>query len=125
MAHFAKLNENNEVIHVSVVDNSVLIDRDGNENEQLGIDYLTKIHDHSNWKQTSYNGNFRKYYAGLGFRYYEDLDVFLPPKPFKSWLLDTTLKEWVAPEQKPDDGKSYYWDESSLSWIEFPENPGM
>lgn len=116
MAHFAKLDANNVVIHVSVVDNSVLLDESGNEVEQLGVDYLTELHGHTNWKQTSYNGITRKNYAGLGFTYMADIDAFVPPKVYDSWVLDPEKGEWVAPVPKPNDGKNYSWDESKKSW---------
>jgi hypothetical protein len=116
MAHFAKLDANNVVIHVSVVDNSVLLDESGNEVEQLGVDYLSELHGHTNWKQTSYNGSIRKNYAGLGFTYMADIDAFVPPKVYDSWILDPEKGEWVAPVPKPDNEKNYSWDESKKSW---------
>ena len=116
MAHFAKLDANNVVIHVSIVDNSVLLDESGNEVEQLGVDYLSEIHGHKNWKQTSYNGSIRKNYAGLGFTYMADIDAFVPPKVYDSWILDPEKGEWVAPVPKPDNEKNYSWDESKKSW---------
>ena len=116
MAHFAKLDANNVVIHVSIVDNSVLLDESGNEVEQLGVDYLSEIHGHTNWKQTSYNGSIRKNYAGLGFTYMADIDAFVPPKVYDSWILDPEKGEWVAPVPKPDNEKNYSWDESKKSW---------
>lgn len=79
MAHFAKLDNNNTVISVHVVNNDV-ITVDGFESEQTGIDFLTVLHGHSNWKQTSYNGNFRGKYAALGDIYDESLDVFKLPE---------------------------------------------
>lgn len=77
MAHFAKLDENNIVLEVLVVHNSVLIDN-GIEVEQKGIDFLTNITGHANWKQTSYNSNFRGVYAGIGYLYDPELDIFKP-----------------------------------------------
>jgi hypothetical protein len=79
MAHFAKLDENNVVLAVHVVNNDVLI-TDGVESEQTGIDFLTGLHGHTNWKQTSYNGNFRGTYAGIGYIYDEELDEFVAPE---------------------------------------------
>lgn len=75
MAHFAKLNENNIVVGIHVVNNEV-ITIDGVESEQAGIDFLTNLHGHLNWKQTSYNGNFRNKYAEIGDFYDSELDVF-------------------------------------------------
>jgi hypothetical protein len=80
MAHFAKLDENNYVLAVHVVNNEV-ITIDGVESEQAGVDFLASLHGHTKWKQTSYNGNMRKNYAGIGFTYDEVRDAFIAPKP--------------------------------------------
>jgi hypothetical protein len=94
MAHFAKLDNNNTVITVHVVNNDV-ITIDGVESEQVGIDFLTSLHGHTNWKQTSYNGNIRKNYAGIGFTYDEQRDAFIPPKPeIGEWILDEETCLW-------------------------------
>jgi hypothetical protein len=83
MAHFAWLDANSTVTQVSVVDNVNLLDDNGNESEAVGIAYLTSVHGAGKvWKQTSYNGNFRGKYAGLGDTYDADLDEFVtPPTP--------------------------------------------
>jgi hypothetical protein len=117
MAHFAKLDDNNTVIAVHVVNNDV-ITVSGIESEQAGIDFLTNLHGHSNWKQTSYSGSIRKNYAGVGFTYDASRDAFLLPKPFESWVLDETTYQWNAPIAYPTDGKSYHWDEETSSWTE-------
>jgi hypothetical protein len=117
MAHFAKLDDNNVVVSVHVVNNDV-ITIDGNESEQAGIDFLTNLHGHSKWKQTSYNGNIRKRYAGIGYSYDEALDAFITPKPFPSWSFNQITCDWDAPVAKPSDSKTYAWDEVSQSWIE-------
>ena len=119
MAHFAKLDENNNVLAVHVVNNDV-ITIDGNESEQAGIDFLTGLHGHTLWKQTSYNGNMRKRYAGIGFTYNSALDAFVPPKPFASWVLNSTTADWDAPVAKPTDEQSYSWNEETLSWVVVP-----
>lgn len=118
MAHFAKLDDNNVVLAVHVVNNEV-ITIDGSELEQAGIDFLTNLHGHSKWKQTSYNGTFRKNYAGQGFIYDESRDAFIQPKPFESWILNETTCKWQAPINQPSDGKIYHWNEESQQWIEF------
>jgi hypothetical protein len=118
MAHFAKLDSDNKVIHVSVVNNSDILDSDGKESEQVGIEYLTQVHGYSKWKQTSYNGKFRKHYAGLGYTYDEKLDAFVPPSPYPSWSLNEELCVWEAPTPYPLDGKYYMWHEDSKSWKE-------
>jgi hypothetical protein len=117
MAHFAKLDENNNVLAVHVVNNDV-ITIDGNESEQAGIDFLTSLHGHALWKQTSYNGNIRKNYAGIGYTYDAGRDAFIPPKPYVSWTLNETTCQWEAPVAYPTDGKRYTWDETTTSWVE-------
>jgi hypothetical protein len=80
MAHFAWLDANNTVTNVSVVDNVNLLDENGDESEAVGIAYLTSVHGEGKvWKQTSYNGNFRGRYAGIGYTYDADLDEFVTP----------------------------------------------
>lgn len=117
MAHFAKLDDNNIVLAVHVVNNDV-ITVDGAESEQVGIDFLTGLHGHPSWKQTSYNGTFRKNYAGIGYTYDAGRDAFIAPKPFNSWLLNEDTCRWEAPIPYPTDNKLYRWDEVTTSWIE-------
>ena len=125
MAHFAKLDENNLVIDVVVVNNNNLLDASGNESEAIGIDFLTSWSDgYTNWRQTSYNGNFRKNYAGIGYTYDPQRDVFIPPKPFPSWILDETTCLWIPPIPMPEDDKLYRWDENTLAWTEIQNNLG-
>lgn len=119
MAHFAKLNENNIVIEVNVVHNNELLDENGQESEQKGIDFLIAWSGgYTNWKQTSYNNNFRKNYAGIGYEYREDIDAFIPPQPYPSWILDIETGQWKHPIPKPTDGKRYFWNEETVSWTE-------
>lgn len=120
MAHFAKLDENNNVLAVHVVNNDV-ITVDGNESEQVGIDFLTSLHGHSLWKQTSYNGSFRKNYAGIGYTYSAERDAFIPPQPWASWTLNETTCQWESPVPYPTDGKRYGWFEPNQQWIEITE----
>ena len=115
MAHFAKLDENNVVLAVHVVNNDVIV-VDGIESEQAGIDFLTQIHGHTKWKQTSYNNTFRKNYCGVGFTYDLIRDAFIPPKPFESWVLNEDTCTWYAPVNRVDIEKAQYWDEETLSW---------
>ena len=116
MAHFAKLGLDNEVIGVHIIDNENLLDANGNEQEQIGIDYLTKIHGSALWVQTSYNNNIRKNYAGVGYKYDEARDAFIPPKLYPSWTLDEDTCLWDSPTPYPDDGGEYLWDEDAMSW---------
>lgn len=124
MAHFAKLDENNNVLAVHVVNNDV-ITIDGNESEQAGIDFLTGLHGHTLWKQTSYNGNFRKNYAGIGYTYDAGRDAFIPPKPWASWTLNETTCQWECPVSyptvDPENPKTYAWFEPNQQWIELIE----
>jgi hypothetical protein len=117
MAHFAKLDENNNVLAVHVVNNDV-ITIDGVESEQAGIDFLTGLHGHTLWKQTSYNGTIRKNYAGIGYTYDTGRDAFIPPKLYSSWVLDEATCQWKAPVAYPTDGKTYGWFELNQQWIE-------
>ena len=116
MAHFAKL-ENNIVTQVIVVANQDILDEQGQENEQKGIDFCSNLLG-GTWKQTSYNGNIRKNYAGVGYTYDEGRDAFIAPKPFASWVLDETTAQWKAPVDMPTDDKRYLWDEDTTSWKE-------
>ena len=118
MAHFAKLDENNVVLEVHVVHNNELLDENGIEQEQKGIDFLINwSNGYLAWKQTSYNGNIRKNYAGIGYTYRADIDAFVPPQPFASWTLNADAR-WEPPVAMPQDGKMYSWDESTTSWTE-------
>ncbi len=117
MAHFAKINSDNIVYEVIVVHNNELL-VDGNESEAQGINFLNATYkvDNVNWKQTSYNGNIRKNYAGIGFTYDADKDAFIGPKPYASWTLDNDTCIWEAPVTRPDDGEEYSWNEDTTSW---------
>ena len=106
MSHFAELDENNIVIRVLVGDNNL-----PNEGYDWFIENLG-----GTWVQTSYNGNFRKNYAGLGFTYDPERDAFIPPKPFESWILDEDTCLWQAPTPYPTDGFTYSWNEAELAW---------
>ena len=117
MAHFAQLDENNVVTQVIVVANAECLDANGVEKESIGTAFCEKLFG-GTWKQTSYNGNIRKNYAGIGYTYDPQRDAFIPPKPFASWVLNEETCLWEAPIPMPEDGKQYMWDESTLSWIE-------
>ena len=117
MAHFATLDESNIVTKVEVVNNDVILDGDGVEQEQLGKDFLTSLYGAGNYVQTSYNDNIRKQYAGLGMTYDSVKDKFIDEQPYPSWSLDGN-DDWQAPVARPDDGKVYYWDEDTTNWIE-------
>lgn len=117
MAHFAKLNEDGIVITVNVVSNSDINDLPFPESEAVGIKFLTEWSSgYSNWKQTSYNANFRKNYAGVDYTYDPIRDAFIPPKPFQSWILNEQTCIWEAPIPLPDNENLYVWNEETLSW---------
>ena len=118
MAHFAELDTTNIVKRVVVVANHVIADSDGNDDEQKGVDYLKDIFGGGWWRQTSYNGTFRKNYAGKGYTYDQTRDAFIAPQPYPSWLLDELTCQWDAPTPYPDDDKKYSWDEDTTSWKE-------
>ena len=109
MAHFAEVNENNEVLRVLVVDNA---------QEHRGEEFLSQdLGLGGTWIQTSYNANFRKRFATIGGFYDETLDMFINPKPFPSWILDSETADWVSPVACPDDGGYYVWNEDSTARI--------
>jgi len=126
MATFAKIGLNNKVIEVLSVHNNELKDSNGVEQENIGIDFLTKLTGWPIWKQTSYNTiggvhklggtPLRKNFAGIGHTYDEGRDAFIPPKPFNSWVLNETTCVYNAPVAKPNDGNEYYWNETNQTW---------
>jgi len=139
MASFAKLGLNGKVIEVQSVNNEVLHDSNGVEQEVNGIDFLTKLTGWSIWKQTSFNTvggvhktggtPLRKNFAGIGYTYDEDRDAFIPPKPYPSWILNETTCFWESPVVKPEtftqnsideDGNpipdNYIWNETNQTW---------
>jgi len=117
MAHFAELNENNIVTRVIVVHNNE-ITVDGQELEFKGIDFCEGLFGHRNWVQTSYNGNIRYNFAGVGYTWDSENDAFYAPQPYASWSLNEDYK-WEAPVPYPEDAspeKIYEWDEDNLTW---------
>jgi hypothetical protein len=122
MAHFAKLDKDNNVLEVLVVNNNTL---DSANEEASGITFLTELYGHNNWRQTSYSKSFRKNFATIGGSYNEAFNVFLPPKPFQSWKLNTNTLEWEAPTPRPNDidGFGWSWFELNQEWVKFPKIP--
>ena len=126
MASFAKIGLNGKVIEVLSVVNEVLHDSNGVEQESIGIDFLTKLTGYPVWVQTSYNTHggvhnnngipLRKNHAGIGYTYDEDRDAFIPPKPFKSWILNEDTCNWNAPVVYPTDNGRYTWNETNQTW---------
>ena len=118
MAHFAKIGLNNIVTEVLVVANRETMDSNGVEHESIGIEFLKTLTGHETWIQTSYNGNIRKNYAGVGYTYDSQRDAFIPPQPYPSWTLVEETCQWISPVAMPTDDKMYRWDEPTLSWVE-------
>ena len=126
MASFAKIGLNGKVIEVQSVNNEILHDSNGVEQENIGIDFLTKLTGWSIWKQTSYNTianvhktggtPFRKNHPSVGYTYDEDRDAFIPPKPYPSWILNETTCRWDSPVAYPSDEKVYTWNETTQQW---------
>jgi hypothetical protein len=123
MAHFAEIDSNNVVLRVIVVDNKDTSTPDGTEVESIGVAFCQRLFG-GNWLKTSYNGNIRKNYAGIGYTYNAGLDAFVPPKPYASWVLNNDTAQWDAPTPMPSDAgtgeppKRYSWDEATTSWVE-------
>ena len=115
MAHFAELDENNVVLRVIVVGNKDTADANGVEKEYIGAAFCERLFG-GRWVQTSYNGKIRKNYAGIGYTYREDIDAFVAPQPYPSWVLNEAA-QWEAPTPMPADGNRYSWDEKTKSWV--------
>tara|TARA_Y100000758_G_C15666710_1_gene280478 strand:- start:102 stop:422 length:321 start_codon:yes stop_codon:yes gene_type:complete len=104
MAHFAKIDSN------SIVTDVIVSEKDFINSGLVGDEFL--------WVQTSYNNNFRKNFAGIGFTYDKTRDAFIPPQPYTSWILNEDTCRYEAPVTYPDDGKKYEWDEATTNWKE-------
>ena len=117
MAHYAFLDENNIVTEVIP-----------GRNEDEVVDGISDWEAHYGefrgqvCKRTSYNNNYRKNYAGIGYSYDPERDAFIAPKPFASWILNEDTCRWEAPVAMPTDGKLYVWDEDTTNWVEVPTN---
>jgi hypothetical protein len=117
MAYFAKLGTGNIVEQVISINNAVITDANGVEQEQLGNDFINKLYNTRDvWKQTSYNNNIRKNFAGIGFHYDQARDAFIAPKPFNSWVLNEDTCRWEAPVAMPTDDNKYSWNETIINW---------
>jgi hypothetical protein len=115
MAHFAEI-KNDIVQRVVVINNNELL-VDGVELESKGAEFCQNLFG-GEWVQTSYNHNIRKQYAGIGFTYDADADVFVAPQPFPSWTLDSN-HDWQPPTPMPaEENKRYMWSEQNLQWVE-------
>ncbi len=124
MAHFAQLDTDNVVTQVIVVDDKDCLGPDGLEQESVGIVFCKSLFGEDTvWVQTSYNNKIRKNYAGVGYTYNPDIDAFVPPPLFFSWVLNNDTARWEAPVAMPDDGQMYAWNEETTSWdvVQQPE----
>jgi len=121
MAHFAKIDENNIVQEIIVISNDDCQNLNFPESETIGQNFIASIGLMGTWKQTSYNSTFRKRYAGIGDKYDESKDAFIIPQPHQSWVLNEDICLWEYPIEKPNDNKTYVWNEQSQSWIEYVE----
>ena len=110
MAHYAFLDQNNVVTEV-------IVGKDETDTTHDWEQYYGAIRGQV-CKRTSYNGNYRKNYAGIGYTYDAQRDAFIPPQPYPSWTLNEDTCRWSAPVSKPTDGKMYKWNESTTSWVE-------
>lgn len=115
MAHFAEIGLNNTVQRVIVVNNNELLDANSIEQESKGIEFCRNLFG-GTWIQTSFNGSFRKNFAGTGYTYNAELDAFVPPRQYNSWTLEENSAQWQPPVPYPTDGQKYEWDESTVSW---------
>ena len=118
MAHFARLDQDNKVIEVHALNDSVITDESNVKQEQLGIDFLTDLYGGGWWKQSFKDGSSRKNHASIGFSYDKARDAFIPPQHFASWTINESTCLWESPVVYPDDGKEYYWDEATTNWKE-------
>lgn len=121
MAHFAEIDQFGKVKRVIVVGDADTSDASGVEKEHIGAAFCERLFG-GTWKQTSYNANFRKNYAGEGFTYDSTRDAFIPPKPFASWVLNEDTCQWGSPVPYPTDvgtpeaPKRYVWNEETQQW---------
>jgi len=122
LAHFSRLDENNVVTQVIVVANEDTTDTNGVEVEEIGVAFCKKLLGaETNWKQTSYNNNFRVRYAGIGYSFSEELNAFIAPSPFPSWTLVEETADWVSPlgaaptltEEQITSRSFYRWNEEA------------
>ena len=117
MAYFAKLGTGNIVEQVISINNAVITDSNGFEQEQLGVDFINKLYNTRDvWKKTSYNNNIRKNFAGIGYQYDQQRDAFIAPKPYNSWILNESTCRWESPIPYPQDNNRYNWNEQNQSW---------
>jgi len=116
MAYFAHLDDNNIVTQVISVSNNEAPDPAPTNSEPAGQAFIASLGLTGEWRQTSYNGSFRRHYAGVGYLFDVARDAFIPPQPFPSWTLNDDTCLWDPPVPYPDDGQDYTWNEDTQSW---------
>jgi hypothetical protein len=116
MAYFCEIDESGTVLRVIAISNDDAPDPATTHSEPLGQAFIASLGLPGEWRQTSYNNNFRKQYCGPGFTYDADADVFVAPQPFPSWTLDAA-HDWQPPTPMPEEGE-WLWDEGTTSWVE-------
>jgi hypothetical protein len=123
MAHFARVVDG-VVTEVMILVNEVITDNSGVEQESLGAEFLSNLYGYPSNEiiQCSYNANFRGNYPSPSWLYFEDLDIFMPPKPYESWVLNEDTYLWDAPVPMPEGGGVYTWNEETTNWILIPES---
>ena len=120
MAHYARVNNENIITFVTPIPNEMITDINGVEHEDWAFKHLYETIPDSlgdRWVQTSYNNNFRVRYVGLGYSWNQELNAFIPPKPYESWSLNEETCLWEAPVAYPTDGEVYDWDEDLGDWV--------
>jgi hypothetical protein len=117
LAYFAQIDDTGTVLQVISVSNADAPDPAPEHSEPLGQEFIASLGLGGEWRQTSYNGTFRKAYAGPGFRYDSEADVFVAPQPYPSWTLDAD-HDWQPPTPMPAEGGPWVWEEDTLSWVE-------
>lgn len=125
MAHFAKLDDNNTVTQVVLVGTADICDDSGNVSEEIGVSLCKNLYGGDNWKQTSEDNSIRIRFANVGHVYNQELDAFIPPKPYKSWILNNETFDWEAPtgpaptltEAEVKSRSFYRWNENTKQWV--------
>jgi hypothetical protein len=121
MGYFAQINENNIVEQIIAINNLDLGEPEFTfpETDAIGQVFIANVLKlPGSWKQTSYHNNIRKNYAGIGYTYDLDLDAFIPPQPYASWILNIETCLWDSPIPYPADGTVYTWNEDNQNWEE-------
>lgn len=129
MAHYAELDNDNKVVFVHYYDNQFMLDENNNENDEIALNTIKEIlniRGQSNPRliKCSYNRKIRYNYPAVGFTYDEENDAFIPPKPYKGWILNTNTFNWEPPTPRPDPNKPYYWNNDQENWVllELPDS---